>query len=190
MVLALKTDRESKEKKEPELEEGEVKSKVNHPERKKKVVVIEDDDEDDEVEAIKAKKLKCTVCIFTTNNSKQLKRHEWRSHSQSRCSMCTHTSTTLEGKQEHLKVHREELDRILYRCDCCQKTFKSNEDVIKHKRTECVCLDCKKRYTQTETVKEHVQQVHEAKQAPKEVQEEWQVATCKNGPSCSWLRLN
>ena len=187
MVLALKTERESTNKKEPEVEEGEVKSKKN-------VVVIEDDDEDDAVEVIKAKKFKCTLCTFTTINSKQLKRHEWRSHSQWRCSMCTHTSTTLEGKQEHLKFHREELDRILHRCDCCQKTFKNKEDVIKHKRTECVCQDCKKRYTETETVKEQVKEVHEAKEAPKEapkeVQEEWKEVLCRNGSSCSWLRLN
>ena len=37
MVLALKTDRENKDKKEPEVEEG----KVKHPDEKKKVVVIE-----------------------------------------------------------------------------------------------------------------------------------------------------
>ena len=103
-----------------------------------------------------------------------------------KCSMCPHASTTLEGKQEHIKSHREELDRILHRCDCCQKIFKSHEEVIKHKQTECVCEECKERYTKAETLKEHKQEVHEAKEAPKEAQE----VPCRNGSSCRWLRQN
>jgi len=192
MVLALKTEREADKKEENEPKEGEV--------QRKRVEVTVEDEEEDDVEVLKEKRLKCTLCSFATNNTKQLKRHKWRSHSVWDCSMCPHTSTKTEDREQHLKVHREELDRILHRCDCCQKTFKTKEELIKHKKTDCKCQECKEKYSQeckclqckvkcSQASGPKEQEVKEAQEV-KEVQEERQEEPCRNGPACTFLKQN
>merc|ERR1719319_625749 len=149
MVLALKTEREGKVAEDNETEEGEV------PRKSKAVVEDKDEDEDeDTVEVLETKKFNCYLCSFGTNISKQLKRHKWRSHSVWDCSMCNHSSNKLEEREQHLQKHREELNRIDRRCDCCKKTFKSKDDVVKHKKNDCKCTTCKELYARLEMVKE------------------------------------